>query len=67
MLSKLSPAEMTALAAAISLSILNTLDNNEANALNNLLSLIASNLSVQLAQEDLLSGQTDDTPLFVAE
>ncbi len=79
MLSDLTPEQITILAAAISLAIFKTLDASEANAVNNLLSLIASNLSVQLAQqalneekqqtknnknqEEQIEG-TDITPLF---
>lgn len=79
MLSDLTPEQMTVLAAAISLFLFKSLDATEANALNNLLALITSNLSVQLAQQALnqekqqSKGQEDQeqqieesdiTPLF---
>ena len=53
MLSNLTPEQMTALAASISLFLFKSLEPSEANALNNLISLIGSNLSVQLAQQAL--------------
>lgn len=53
MLSNLTPKQMTALAASISLFLFENLEPSEANALNNLISLIGSNLSVQLAQQAL--------------
>lgn len=49
MLPNLTPEQMTALAASISLFLFKNLEPSEANALNNLISLIGSNLSVQLA------------------
>ena len=53
MLSNLTPEQMTVLASGIALFLFKTLEPSEANALNNLISLIASNLSVQLAQQAL--------------
>ena len=53
MLSNLTPEQMTALATSISLFLFKNLEPSEANALNNLISLIGSNLSVQLAQQAL--------------
>lgn len=53
MLSNLTPEQITALAASISLFLFKKLDASEANAINNLLALITSNLSVQLAQQAL--------------
>lgn len=78
MLSNLTPAQVTMLAAVVSYHIFTSVNNEEANAINNFLSLLVSNLSVQLAQQALLeeeeknnqqndnTGQINEdiTPLF---
>ncbi|MBE5821960.1 MAG: hypothetical protein E7311_05170 [Clostridiales bacterium] len=57
MLSDLTPAQVTMLAAVVSYYIFSTVNNEEVNAINNFLSLLVSNLSVQLAQQALLDEE----------
>lgn len=61
MLSDLTPAQVTMLAAVISYYIFSTVNNEEVNAINNFLSLLVSNLSVQLAQQALLDEEKNNT------
>ena len=59
MLSDLTPAQVTMLAAVVSYYIFTTVNNDEVNAINNFLSLLVSNLSVQLAQQALLDEENN--------
>ena len=59
MLSDLTPAQITMLAAVISYQIFTSVNNDEVNAINNFLSLLVSNLSVQLAQQALLDEENN--------
>lgn len=60
MLSDLTPAQVTMLAAVVSYYIFTTVNNDEVNAINNFLSLLVSNLSVQLAQQALLDEENNN-------
>lgn len=61
MLSELTPAQVTMLAAVVSYYIFTTVKNDEVNAINNFLSLLVSNLSVQLAQQALLDEENNNS------